>query len=57
VHYEHYSDNNKLIEQLHASDEIQAIIGHGHIPFGKAQTPSIFDFADNVNTIHFLNTL
>jgi len=57
VHYEQYSDNNKLIEQLHASDEIQAIIGHGHIPFGKAQTPSIFDFADNVNTIHFLNTL
>lgn len=57
VHYEHYSDNNKLIEQLHISDEIQAIIGHGHIPFGKAQTPSIFDFADNVNTIHFLNTL
>lgn len=57
VHYEQYSDNNKLIEQLHASDEIQAIIGHGHIPFGKAQTPSIFDFADNVNTIDFLNTL
>jgi len=57
VHYEHYSDNNKLIEQLYISDEIQAIIGHGHIAFGKAQTPSIFDFADNVNTINFLNTL
>ncbi len=57
VHYEHYTDKDTLLQQLHSSDEIQAIVGHGHIPFGKAQTPSIVDFADNVNTIDFLNSL
>ena len=27
------------------------------IAFGHTQEPTIFDFADNVNTIDFLNTI
>ena len=34
--------------------EITGIIA---IPFGKSQEPSIFDFADNVNTLDFLQNI
>jgi hypothetical protein len=27
------------------------------IAFGQTQTPTVFDFADDVNTLDFLNTI
>jgi len=32
-------------------------VGHGHIPFGKAQQPELWDYADGVNTMAFLANL
>ncbi len=53
LNYEYY--NEELV--IENTDEIQAIVGDGHIPFGTAQTPDLFDFADGVSTIEFLNSL
>lgn len=53
LHYSYY-DDEVVIEN---KEEIQALIGRDFIPFGAAQSPSLFDFADGVNTIEFLNSL
>ena len=40
-----------------ASDEIQCIVGRGHVPFGRAQQPGLADYADGVDTMEFLKRL
>jgi len=57
LHYEFYTDKNRLLNSLKENTDIQAICGPENIPFGKAQTPALTDFADGVNTIEFLNSL
>jgi hypothetical protein len=54
VNYEYYEDKQKVIEQLKESKDVQAIVGHGFVPFGKAQQPSLSDYADGVDTMKFL---
>ena len=55
VFYERYSDREKLAERLKEEESsIQCIVGHGHVPFGKAQMPSLTDYADGVDTMEFL---
>ncbi len=57
LHYSVYTELQPILESLQTSPDVQAIIGKEFIPFGKAQSPSLFDFADGVNTIEFLNGL
>ena len=38
-------------------EKIQCIVGNSHIPFGKAQRPELWDYADNVDTLEFLTKL
>jgi hypothetical protein len=58
LYYERFGDTEQLGYQLKALDqEIQCIVGHGHIPFGKAQQPRIADYADGVDTMKFLTEL
>ncbi|MET1169344.1 MAG: acyl-CoA reductase, partial [Flavobacteriales bacterium] len=38
-------------------EKLQCVVGHGHIPFGKAQQPELWDYADGVNTMAFLANL
>jgi len=57
LHYRYYSDRQALEAGLQASGDIQAIVGHGHIPFGRSQTPSLSDYADGVDTMAFLCAL
>lgn len=57
IHYEKYSDKQKLIEFLKGNEEIQCVIGHGHFKFGTAQSPSLFDYADGVDTMQFLTSI
>lgn len=53
--YERYSDRGDLLEQLSSrSEEVQCTVGHGFVPFGKAQCPSLADYADGVDTMAFL---
>jgi hypothetical protein len=36
------------------SNKIQCIVGRNHLPFGTAQSPSLWDYADGVDTLEFL---
>lgn len=53
--YEYYREKNELLSELaQLQDRIQCIVGHGHIPFGQAQCPSLRDYADNIDVMRFL---
>jgi hypothetical protein len=56
LNYGFYDDMDTLIKSLKESDEIQCIDGVD-IPFGKAQSPALMDYADGVDTVQFLLTL
>jgi len=53
LNFEYYKDT----AFIQNDDQIQTIVGKEHVPFGAAQTPSLFDFADGISTIDFLNSL
>jgi hypothetical protein len=62
VFYEYYDTPESLSSYLSANrDHIQAVISEtelpGAIPFGRAQTPQLWDYADGVDTIEFLINL
>lgn len=62
VFYEYYSSLPELEEKLsQESAKIQCIVAKAglknEIPFGKAQTPKLWDYADNVDTVKFLLNL
>lgn len=57
VHYAYYSDKEELLLGLSNNLTIQCVVGHGHIPFGQAQQPSLSDYADGVDTMQFLTSL
>ncbi len=57
--YETYSTLKDVKKKLEAeSDKIQAIVSNAginnEIPFGKAQSPALWDYADGVDTVAFL---
>ena len=55
LHYEQYDSREALNQKLEQhKEEIQAIVGHGFIPFGHAQTPSLTEYADGVDVMEFL---
>jgi hypothetical protein len=54
VHYEFYSDKQTVTEALTHNEDIQCVVGHGFVPFGRAQSPSLTDYADGVDTMAFL---
>jgi hypothetical protein len=58
LYYEFYTDRDLVIKQLAAvSDQLQCIVGDGYLPFGSAQCPMLWDYADGVDTISFLDQL
>jgi hypothetical protein len=60
VYYEEYSDLQDLLVRLQLNKEqIQCTIGSsweipGAIPFGCAQMPELWDYADDMDTMDFL---
>ncbi|MGN6491380.1 MAG: acyl-CoA reductase [Agriterribacter sp.] len=56
LHYQFYSNADEIYTQLNP-EEIQCIAGVEKIPFGAVQTPSLYDYADGVDTMAFLNRL
>jgi hypothetical protein len=54
--YATYKQVDDVISTLNP-DEIQVIVGHGFKPFGQAQCPGFFDYADGVDTMAFLTGL
>lgn len=64
IYYETYTNETILVENLLSIKEnLQCIVSNfelknlNTIKFGKAQEPTIFDFADDVDTIEFLNSI
>lgn len=56
LHYQHYDKKENVVHQLDR-EKIQCIVGKGFVPFGKAQSPSLTDFPDGVDTLAFLMNL
>jgi hypothetical protein len=54
LHYEYYTEKALLSRELQSNQQVQAIVGKEHIPFGKSQQPSLMDYADGVDTLQFL---
>jgi hypothetical protein len=58
--YKKIDNVKKLLETQ--TDQIQCIVSdqealNGAVPFGKAQFPELWDYADNVDTLKFLSSL
>jgi hypothetical protein len=55
LYYERYDDRSTVEARLkEEADQLQCIVGHGHLPFGAAQCPGPGDYADHVDTLQFL---
>ncbi len=57
LNYEYYASRDELLSSLYNNQDIQGIIEKNHIPFGQAQSPGLFDYADKVDTMDFLQSL
>lgn len=62
VFYERYDDLEEITAKLsNDADQIQCIVSKDVVPnsiaFGKTQQPELWDYADNVDTIAFLQNL
>jgi Acyl-CoA reductase (LuxC) len=57
LHYQYYDDAVSLKQTLESNQKIQCIIGFDYLPFGDAQTPTINQFADGIDTMLFLKNL
>jgi hypothetical protein len=65
IYYEEYNFLNEVIEKVNAkAEEIQVVVSTiketilpAKVNFGESQNPKLWDFADGVDTIAFLNSL
>lgn len=61
LYYEYYSDQADIENKLTANTgKIQCIVGNtapATVKFGQAQYPEVWDYADQVDTLHFLEEL
>ena len=57
LNYEFYAHKNAVDENLRSLQDLQCAVGHGYIPFGEAQLPSLSDYADRIDTMKFLTEL
>jgi Acyl-CoA reductase (LuxC) len=61
LYYEYYSDQAELESKLKVNAEkTQCVVGSNPVAtvgFGKAQYPEVWDYADNVDTLKFLENL
>ena len=57
LNYEFYTNRDRLIISLKQNENLQCIAGKDFIPFGETQKPSLYDYADGVDTMQFLTTL
>jgi hypothetical protein len=57
LHYQYYTDINEVEQKLEGNEDIQCVVGDGHVPLGNAQKPNINDYADGVDTMSFLCSL
>lgn len=56
LNFSFYSDINQVSKTLEIDENIQCIVGD-NISFGKAQQPSLINYADGIDTMQFLLSL
>jgi hypothetical protein len=55
LHYEYYDSQTVVKQQIEELKEsIQCVVGRHYIPFGAAQSPRLWEYADGIDTIDFL---
>lgn len=55
LYYEFYNSQYAVKQQTELlKEKIQCVVGKQYIPFGKAQSPHLWDYADGIDTIEFL---
>jgi len=55
LYYQQYKNEAELTQLLaRNSEKIQCIVGQNYIPFGRAQQPELWDYADGIDTLDFL---
>jgi hypothetical protein len=55
LYYEYYDSHYALQRQTDAiKEKIQCVVGSHYVPFGKAQSPHLWDYADGIDTLGFL---
>jgi hypothetical protein len=55
LHFEYYKSYNAVKQETEVlNNKIQCIIGKDDIPYGKAHTPHLWDYADGIDTLDFL---
>ena len=52
--YEYYEDVNLIVKNLQHNKDVQCIVGNEHVPFGAAQNPDLFTYADGEDTMAFM---
>jgi hypothetical protein len=57
IHYQYYEPGVSPLTTLQHDENIQCIVGEGGLAAGKAQRPTLFDYADGVDTLQFLTGL
>ena len=63
LYYEEYDNLSSLSQELRAAEEnIQVVVGDANtfdnaVPFGTAQSPELWDYADGIDTMEFLMNL
>ena len=63
LYYEYYSTQDDLTNKIEGQkDKIQCVVSQNawyaqSLPFGKAQQPELWDYADDVNTLAFVSSL
>jgi hypothetical protein len=58
LNYEYYETIESVIQHIDLMiDNIQCVVGHNYIPFGEAQSPALWNYADGKDTIEFLMKL
>ncbi len=65
LYFEYYKDQNELVKKLNEiSEQIQCVVSSDpdylkidYVSFGESQQPKLWDYADGVNTMDFLNKI
>ena len=58
IHYHFYEFKEEVESYINANKQkVQCIVGNEYMPFGQAQSPKLNDYADDVDTMKWLNQL
>jgi len=58
LYYERYNSREDLESKLQKLEgKLQVIVGRDFVPFGKSQSPELWDYADGVDTLQFIQNL